>query len=143
MLLLDVNVLVYAHRQDAPEHRAVRAWLEGTLRGPGYVAVTEQTLAGFLRVVTHPKVFMKPTPLDRALDFVKDFRGRERVRVVAPSEGCWRVFVELCAKTRATGNAIPDAYHAATAIGMGYVLVSCDSGFARFPGLSWRHPLDV
>ena len=31
MQLVDVNVLVYAHREDAEDHRRYRAWLEAWL----------------------------------------------------------------------------------------------------------------
>jgi predicted nucleic acid-binding protein len=35
-----------------------------------------------------------------------------------------------------------DAYFAALAIEHGCEWITADRGFARFPGLRWRHPLD-
>ena len=73
MILLDVNILVAAHREDADQHREIKSWLEATLGGPAGVAVSELALSGCLRVITHPKIFKKPTPLAQALDFLKIF----------------------------------------------------------------------
>ncbi len=44
MLLADVNVLVYAHREDAPRHREVRRWLERVLAGAEAFGVADLVL---------------------------------------------------------------------------------------------------
>ncbi len=142
MILLDVNILVGVHREDAEGHREIREWLEGELRGVAPVAVTDLALSGFVRVVTHPRVFREPTPLPIALQFVEDLRQREGVRVVAPGPRHWGIFVDLCRRIGARGNSVPDAYHAAVAMEHGCEWVTLDRGFARFPGLRWRTPND-
>lgn len=141
MQLIDVNVLVYAHRQDADDHAAYRAWLEKLLDSQAAYGVSELVLSGFLRIVTHPKIFKTPTPLPRALAFARLVHEHEHAVVVAPGERHWNIFVELCVKTRATGNLVPDAHHAALAIESGCEWVTTDKDYARFPGLRWRHPL--
>jgi uncharacterized protein len=142
MILLDVNVLVYAHRQDAERHPDYRNWLERQLtKSPG-LAVSELVLSGCLRVLTHPKIFKEPSPLSVALDFIEDFRIREEVHVLAPDKKHWGIFTTLCHQVEAKGNVIPDAYHAALAIEHNCEWITTDRGFARFPGLRWRHPLD-
>ena len=142
MILLDVNILVTAHREDAEHHREIKSWLASTLRDPAGVAVSELVLSGCLRVITHPKIFKKPTPLAQALDFLEDFRSREEVHLLAPGAGNWKIFVDLCRRSDARGNLVPDAFHAALAIELGCEWLTLDRGFARFPGLKWRHPLD-
>lgn len=142
MKLLDVNILIEAHREDATKHEEVSAWLLRELKGYAGVAVSELVLSGFLRVVTHPKVFKAPTPLADALEFVQDFRERRAVRIAAPGAEHWRIFTDLLSQYEATGNLIPDAYHAALAIEHGYEWVSLDRGFARYTILDWRHPFD-
>lgn len=142
MILLDVNVLVSAHREDADQHREVKSWLEKALREPAGVAVSELALSGCLRVITHPKIFKKPTPPAQALGFVEDFRSREEMHVLGPGAGHWKIFVDLCRRSDARGNLVPDAFHAALAIELGCEWLTLDRGFARFPGLKWRHPLD-
>jgi len=140
--LVDVNVLVAAHREDADQHGNVLAWLESELSSPSGLGCSELVLSGFLRVVTHPKVFRKPTPLAEALEFVEDLRSRPEVHLFAPGPDHWSIFTSLCRRADARGNLVPDAYHAALAIELGCEWVSLDRGFSRFPGLRWRHPLD-
>lgn len=142
MILCDVNVLVYAHRQDAPDHPAYRDWLEELINGAGAYAVADLVLSGFLRVVTHPKVFHKPTPLKEALAFAEQVRGAPNAVLIGPGARQWSIFTELCSAGGAKGNLVPDAYLAALAIESGSEWVTTDRGFARFPGLRWRHPLD-
>lgn len=142
MILLDVNILVQAHRRDADRHAEIAAWLAASLRDAPGVAVSELALAGCLRIITHPRIFKEPTPLARAADFVNDFRDREEVHLLAPGPRHWEIFLALCRKGEARGNLIPDAYHAALAIEHGCEWLTMDRGFARFPGLAWRHPLE-
>jgi toxin-antitoxin system PIN domain toxin len=142
MRLLDVNILVQAHREESERHSEIKEWLLSALEEPEGVAVSELVLSGCLRVITHPKVFGKPTPLSIALDFIESFRSLDGVRVLAPGEKHWVLFADLCRRAEARGNLIPDAYHAALAIETGCDWVTLDRGFSRFRGLKVIHPLD-
>ena len=142
MILLDVNILVASHREDAEDHAEIRSWLELELAAPAGVGVTDLVLSGCLRVITHPKIFRTPTPVRAALDFVEDFRARDDVHLFAAGLEHWQIFIDLCRKVGAKGNVVPDAYHAALAMEFGCEWISLDRGFSRFPGLRWRHPLD-
>lgn len=141
MLLCDVNVLVYAHREDAPDHERYRTWLEGVMNGDEAYVVSELVLSGFLRVVTHPKVFAVPSPLDAALEFAEQVRSQPHCVVASAGPRHWEIFTRLCRRAGAKGNRIPDANLAALAIESGCEWVTTDRGFARYPGLRWRHPL--
>jgi toxin-antitoxin system PIN domain toxin len=140
VVLPDVNVLVHAHREDADRHAPMRAWLEKALSGPGPVGVADLVLSGFVRVVTHPRVFRAPTPLARALDFAESVRSSPASVRVEPGEGHWEIFRDLCRSANAKGNLVPDAYLAALAIECGGEWITTDRDFARFPGLRWRIP---
>lgn len=141
MILPDVNVLVYAHRSDAAGHPEYRAWLRDAIAGPEPFGLSDLVLSGFLRVVTHPRVFADPTPLADALAFVTALRERpNRVRV-EPGPRHWTIFRELCDRAEPRGNLVPDAYLAALAIEAGMEWISTDGDFERFPGLRTRHPL--
>lgn len=140
MDLVDVNVLVHAFREDAPRHRPLRSWLEELIASDSAFAVADLVLSGFLRVVTHPRVFAPPTPLERALEFVEALRGQPNCMVVRPGERHWSIFTRLCREGDARGNLIPDAYLAALAIETGAELITTDRDFARFPELRWRPP---
>lgn len=141
MMLFDVNLLVYAHRQDAPRHPEYRAWLERTIAGDEAYGIADLVAAGFLRIVTHARVFTPPSPLDRAFTFLTEVREQPNALVMNPGERHWDIFVALCRDTNARGNLVPDAYLAALAIESGSEWITSDGDFARFPGLRWRHPL--
>lgn len=137
----DVNVLVYAHREDSPHHAGCREWLETLLNGQEAYGLSELVLSGFVRVVTHPKVFTRPSPLADALEFTEQLRGRPNGVAIAPGRRHWQIFRELCVEAGTKGNLVPDAYLAAMAIESGCEWVSTDRDFSRFKGLRWRHPL--
>ena len=141
MVLADVNVLVYAHREDAPHHAACREWLEALVNGREAFGLSELVLSGFCRVVTHPKVFTRPSPLTDALSFAEQLRSRPNGVPVTPGQRHWGIFQALCVHAEAKGNLIADAYLAAMAIEAGCEWVTTDRDFSRFKGLRWRHPL--
>jgi hypothetical protein len=142
MILLDVNVLVYAHRRDAPRHPDYKEWLEGIVNGEEAYAVADIILSGFLRVVTHPKVFRPPSSMKEALDYVEPIRNHPHCIIIAPGDRHWEIFTRFCRTAGVKGNLVPDAYLAALAIESGSEWITTDRGFGRYPDLRWRHPID-
>ena len=142
MQLVDVNVLVYAYREDAPGHAGFRAWLQDTLESDLAFGVPDLVLSGFLRIVTHPRVFDPPSAIDHALDFAEVIRTRPNTVPVAPGPRHWAIFTRLCRQAGVKGNLVPDAYLAALAIESGSEWITTDRDYSRFPGLRWRHPLE-
>jgi toxin-antitoxin system PIN domain toxin len=138
--LPDVNVLVYAFRRDTPQHHVCRRWLEQVTAGDAAFAYAELVLSGFLRVVTHQRVFRTPTPLEEALAFAEALRAQPHAVPVAPGRRHWSIFTNLCGRARVKGNLVPEAYLAALAIESGSEWVTTDRDFARFPGLRCWHP---
>ena len=143
MILPDVNVLVYAARDDRPACAQYRAWLGDVLAGPEPVALVTPVLAGFLRVVTNPRIFPRPSTLDDALGFVDAVCAAPAAVVPALSERIAGILSDVCRRAGATADRVPDAYLAAIAIDLDAELVTADRGFSRFTGLRWRHPLDA
>lgn len=141
MFLMDVNVLVYAHREDTPDHLMYREWLESIINGNAAFAYSELVLSGFLRVVTHPRVFEIPSALSSAVLLVTQIREANQAVCLAPGPMHWKIFLECLEQIDAKGNDIPDAYHAALAMEWGCEWVTTDKGFKRFKGLKNRHPL--
>ncbi len=141
MRLVDVNVLAYSFREDSPDHLRYREWLLSLIASSEAFGVSDQILSGFLRIVTHPRVFHPPTPVAAAIAFAEAFRAQPNAVPVEPGARHWTIFTELCREVEARGNLVPDAWIAAMAIERGCELVTTDRDFARFPGLRWRHPL--
>jgi toxin-antitoxin system PIN domain toxin len=143
VLAPDVNVLVYAYREDTEDHARYLGWLEGVANSEASFGLADAVLSGFLHVVTHPRVFDPPSPMHHALRFVEELRARPSAVRIAPGARHWSIFAGLCRDAGVKGNLVPDAFLAALAIESGSEWITTDRDFARFPGLRWRHPLDA
>ena len=142
MLLLDVNVLIYAHRTDScEEHSAYAEWLTGLATGQEPFALSTLSLAGLVRITTNSRVFQRPSTLDEVFGFVGALTERRNAYVVSPGPKHLEIFEDLCRGSRATSKLVADAQHAAVAVEHGCTFVTTDSDFDRFPGLRWMHPL--
>lgn len=139
-MLLDVNVVVTAMREDAPRHREVSAYVEGLRRAPEPFGLSDLVLSGALRVLTHPRVFIPPSPPDAARAYIAALRSTPNAIVVAPGPRHWDLFIGLLEQSGAIGNLVADAWHAALAIEHGCEWITDDTDFSRFPGLRWRRP---
>ncbi len=142
MLLLDVNVCVYAIREDCVDHEAYRSWVGGVLTGDEPVGISELVLSGVIRLLTNHRVFRQPSTTIQALDACRAVRSAPAAIPLRPGPRHWGIFDSLCAEVGAKANTVPDAYHAALAIENGATWITSDRSFARFPGLRWRLPFD-
>lgn len=142
MMLVDTNVLVYAHNTKAERHKEYSAWLQRLLAGPEPYGVSDHALTAVVRVITDPRLFIEPTPLDIALRYAESIRFQQHAHVVAPGARFWQVFSDMCGKAGVRGKLVPDAYLAALAVEHGCEFVTTDKDFSRFPGLRFRHPLN-
>jgi len=141
VILVDANLLVYAHVASFQQHETAREWLDGKLNGAAPVGLPWESLLAFLRLVTNPRVFEHPEPAAAAWDQVAAWLDCANVWIPLPTENHRRVLGELLSATRANANLVPDAHLAALAIEHGLVLCSADGDFARFPGLRRENPL--
>ena len=141
MLMPDVNVLVYASRLESERHADYAAWLEDLVTGNQAYAMSDVVLAAHVRIVTNPRVFRHPDPLDYALRFAGRLREQPHCVMIQPGARHWAIFHDLCVHAQAKGNLVADAYFAALAIESGCEWITADRDYARFPGLRWRHPL--
>jgi toxin-antitoxin system PIN domain toxin len=132
----DVNVLVAASRADHPHHVAALGWLEQAIENAPQVAplaLQPMVSASFLRLVTHPKIFVNPTPIAEALRFVDALLAMPGVNIPALGDE-WPTFRALCANKALTANDLPDAWLAAAVIHQGEHLVTFDKDFRRLLG---------
>ena len=129
----DVNVLVAASRRDHAHHAPALAWLEGALEasaGGQTLAILPMVASGFLRLATHPKVFVEPTPLKAAQAFLRAVLDTPGVTMPMLGEE-WPLFEKLCAQHKLSSNTIPDAWIAAAALSHHLHLVTFDKDFRR------------
>lgn len=138
MILADVNILIYALRNDAVLHHRCRTWLESVIGAAEPFAVSPQVLSSVVRVATNPKIHARPTRLHDVLAFGNTLLDQPHSVIVHPGPRHWSIFCDLCHHTKASGNLIPGAWFAALAIEHGCEWITDDRDYARFPGLRWR-----
>jgi len=139
--VVDANLLLYAVDERSPRHARARTWLERTLSGPGTVGLTWLVMLAFVRVSTRASVFERPLDASEALDLVDSWLDQPCTTVLEPTDRHSAVLRTLLEPLGAAGNLTSDAHLAAIAIEHGADLCSCDTDFARFPGLRWTDPL--
>lgn len=141
MILVDVNLLLYATIPQFQEHRVARAWLEDRLGGTAAIGLPWASLLGFLRVATNARLFTRPMSIATAWQRASLWLSADPVWVPQPTDRHADVLGRLLAEPGIQGNLVPDAHLAALAIEHGLTLCSTDGDFARFPGLRWENPL--
>jgi uncharacterized protein len=140
VILVDANLLIYAHCKDFTQHPAAREWLDARLNGTARVGLPWPSMLAFLRIVTNARMFSSPEPVMGAWQQVEDWLSAPAAWIPTPGAGHSQILGRLMSHvTRAT--LVPDAHLAALAVEHGLTLCSTDGDFARFPGLAWTNPL--
>lgn len=140
MRLLDVNVVLAAHRDGHPHFDVAASWLERLLEQGGPFAVPDLVAGSFVRLATNRRIFQDPTTLDEAFAFLRALRAQPGHVALAPGPGHPELFERMCREGAVTGDLVPDAQLAALAVEHACELVSFDRDFARFPELRWTVP---
>lgn len=141
MILIDANILIYAHVSSSPQHHAARSWLDEKLNGSARVGLPWESLLAFLRLVTNPRVFEFPEPTATAWAQVRAWLSCDTVWIPQPTDRHADLLNELLVLPGMHANLIPDAHLAVLALEHGLTLCSTDGDFARFPSLRWLDPI--
>lgn len=142
MIAIDTNILVFAHREDAPWHHAAYSGIAGLAHGNAPWAIPWPCIHEFLSVVTHPRLYSPPTPLAAALDQVTAWMEAPTLMLLTELEGYWRLLSKILESGRVVGAQIHDARIAALCLLHGVAeLWTADRDFTRFPALKVRNPL--
>jgi len=140
VILPDVNVLIYAFRQDVPQHALCHSWLTGVVDGDARFGISPLALGAVVRVTTNPRTYGTPSTLEEVFRFCERLREQPHCQIVEPGERHWDIFKRLCVETDIRGPRVTDAWYAALAIEWGCEWVTFDRDYARFPGLKWHLP---
>lgn len=140
MKLLDVNVVLAAHRDDHPQFPIARPWLERTIGEGEQFAVVDLVAGSFLRLATNRRIFAVPTPLDDAFAYLRALRAQPGHLAIAPGPRHLDLFEHQCRTADAVGDLAPDAQLVALALEHAAEIVSFDRDFARFGDVRWSRP---
>ena len=141
MIVVDVNLLLYAYGAPSPRQEKARAWLETTLSGEEAIGLPWQVISAFVRIVTNPKLPGLRRSIKEATEAVDAWLAQPSVRVLTPGDEHWPLFRRMLVDGQASGDLVSDAHIAALTMEYGGVLYTTDRDFARFPGLRWKNPL--
>ena len=141
MQCLDVNILIYAFREESPRHIEYQSWLDKARRGREIVAVPDIAASAMLRITTNARIFQQPSTILESVAFLDALFASPAIRRIRAGDAHWQHFIELCNEIDARANDVPDAFLGAYALENNATWVSADHGFARFKQLRWRHPL--
>lgn len=141
MIVVDVNLLIYAVNRDSPDHRKAKAWLEAAVSATETVGLPWIVLLAFLRLTTRAGLFQKPLSVPAAFDVVDAWLQQPSVTVPEPTARHLQTMRDLISPLGTAGNLTSDAHLAALAIEYGAELCSTDNDFGRFSRLRWRNPL--
>lgn len=142
MRIPDLNLLLYAVNQDAPDHRAALRWWNEALSGVETIGLPWSVLLGFVRLTTSPIAVRAPLHPAEALGYLDRWLSREVTTIVEPTGRHVAILRDLLGPTGTGGNLVTDAHLAALAMEHGAELCTADRDFGRFPGLRWSNPLE-
>jgi toxin-antitoxin system PIN domain toxin len=140
VILVDANLLIYAHSSSTPHHEQARAWLDDQLNGENRVGLPWPSVLAFLRILSNPRAVSKPSSIAALWRQVSDWLSLENVWTPVPRERHAEILAGLL-PFASSYTLIPDAHLAAIAIEYNLTLCSTDGDFTRFPGLRWENPL--
>ena len=105
-------------------------------------AIPWPCLHEFLAIVTHPRIYDPPTPLEIALDQVASWLEAPGLVLLSEAEGYWDEVRAVLRAGRVAGAQVHDARVVALCQLYGVEeLWTADRDFGRYPGLKTRNPL--
>ncbi|MGH7834529.1 MAG: TA system VapC family ribonuclease toxin [Candidatus Binatia bacterium] len=141
MQAVDTNVLVYAEIISSRHHEKARNLIARLAEGPLPWAIPWPCLYEFLRVVTHPRVFHPPAPVQVAISDMKAILDSPSLLLLSETSRHLEIMQEIIKSSGVTGNLIHDAHIAALCIEHGVTeLFTGDRDFARFRGFKVSDP---
>jgi toxin-antitoxin system PIN domain toxin len=142
VIAVDTNILVYAHRRDATWHERADSVVRRLAEGAESWAIPWPCLHEFLSIVTHPRIYRPPTPLEVALAQTAAWLESPSLTLLAEGSGAWELLRRVASQGRVTGPLVHDARIAMLCLLHGArELWTADRDFGRFAGLSTRNPL--
>jgi len=141
MIVVDVNLLLYAYDGRSIQHDQARLWWQSVISGQELIGLPWQTIHGFLRISTDKRISGNQVSMERSIALVEQWINLPHLHVLAPGERHWSLLRKMLLEGQARGPMTTDAQLAALTIEYGGVFYTADRDFARFPGLRWVNPL--
>jgi toxin-antitoxin system PIN domain toxin len=141
MIIPDANLLLYAYDRASPFHCKAAAWWNDCLSGSESIGLPHATVFAFVRLGTHPRVFIEPLSAAEAASHVGSWLAQPCVQILHPEANHLDAVLKILESLGTAGNLVTDAQLAASALTTGAVLHTADTDFLRFQGLRWFNPI--
>ena len=142
MIAVDSNLLIYAHKEGSPFHKAARESVDFLRHQPTAWAIPWPCIHEFIGIVTHPGIYKPASTLAEALGFVDSLLATPQLHLLAESPGYYDKLRDIATAARLKGPRIHDARIAALCLHHGvHELWTADRDFSLFPKLKTRNPL--
>ena len=142
MIAVDTNILVYAHRVDSPWHARAAETLKSLAESPSLWLIPWPCLHEFLAVVTHPRIYNPPTPIQAALKQVGFWLESPSLLLGCETSLYWQTLKRLLLSAKVSGATVHDAHIAAICLEHKVsTIFSVDRDFSRFSGITVKNPM--
>lgn len=141
MIAIDTNILVFAARPEPVFHRQALELITQLAEGSDPWAIPWPCAYEFLRIVTHPRVFSRPSLPEEAVETLQLLQESPSLTMIGAGPGHFGILEAAMRNSGVTGNLVHDAHIAALCLEHGVsMLFTLDRDFSRFPGLKYRSP---
>jgi uncharacterized protein len=141
VILVDVNIVVYAHNAGAPLHLAARAWTEKVFSGAEPVGIPWAVAHAFLRLTTDKRILDDPFDATEATAIIDSWFTSPAVKVIEAGPRYWSILRSLLVNGNVRGSLVSDAHLAALAIEHNATIYTADADFRRFSAVRAINPL--
>jgi toxin-antitoxin system PIN domain toxin len=142
LIAVDTNILVYAHRIESEFFQSAVVAVRRLAESPEQWAIPWPCLHEFLAVVTHPRIFQVPTPIETAISQIEIWRESPSLKLIGESGEYWRTLAEILTQGKIVGPKVHDARIAAICRANGVrELWSADRDFSRIRGVKVANPV--
>lgn len=143
MIAVDTNILVYSHREDSIFYETAINAIKKLAESGKEWAIPWPCIYEFLAIVTHPNIYVPPTPLEDAILQVEMWLKCPTMSLIGETENAdWQDLKRVLETSRVVGPQMHDARIASICLIHGVEeLWTADRDFSRFPALTVRNPL--
>ncbi len=142
MIAVDTNILVYAHREDSPFHKAASSSVRSLAESAQAWAIPWPCIHEFYAVATHPKIYNPPSSSDQAIKQISAWLSSKSLVIMGETGAHWITLKSQLVSGKVVGPQIHDTRIAALCLQHDvHELWSADRDFSRYPLLKTRNPL--
>ena len=141
VIVPDVNLLVYAYNNGAPQYSAAREWWEALMRGEEPIGIPWSVVTGFIRLMSSASVVTSPFSPSDAAGYAMEWFRYPHVTLLDPGDRHWEFFQQNLSVSGSGPKLVMDAHIAALAMEHEAEVHSNDADFDRFPGLRRHNPI--